>query len=442
MVQNNGRDQSFYAAIIDASFPHKASKDKFVCSLKIVDPSLHIKSAKGTGDGSDYATLVLYAKRFEDLPIVARLGDIIRVHRTECLRLYENHKQFNANLYFNSSWALFQSEGNDTNPYAYSGKKFVNEKHETALLSNLKKWSHQYFSNYQVITSDMYTPLNKVQSEKKDFDVVAKIVHIHDMDEYTNELRLKDASGQTWNTLALKLKFPLLRAGDVVRIRSAVVDETSAQKKVLVLSHFSNILTFPAHSKFGKELKSKVHEDKTDKASLKAKVQYNAVVLTEVDKKHQNLPRTPLSDLFHQADSDPELAKETTFRTTFSVVKVEPADVKEWTKAYDKKTKKATSLKGSSQGKGANLIYQVQLLVKDSSTSLNSNTYRVLLYTHDGLGANFFGGLAADNLYKNEAARKKLEEYENHLTKFNSWVDAVVEKRNGFYFIKDTKLIV
>jgi len=78
--------------------------------------------------------------------------------------------------------------------------------------------------------------------------------------------------------------------------------------------------------------------------------------------------------------------------------------------------------------------------VKDVSTALNNNTYRVLLYTHDGLGANFFGGVAADNLYKNNDARKKLEEYEAQLTKFNSFVDAVVEKRNGFYFIKDTKI--
>ena len=38
-------------------------------------------------------------------------------------------------------------------------------------------------------------------------------------------------------------------------------------------------------------------------------------------------------------------------------------------------------------------------------------------------------------------ARKKLEEYSELLTKFNSWVDAVVERKNGFYFIKDTKII-
>jgi len=72
---------------------------------------------------------------------------------------------------------------------------------------------------------------------------------------------------------------------------------------------------------------------------------------------------------------------------------------------------------------------------------LNNSTYRILLYTHDGLGANFFGGQAADNLTKNAAARKKLEGYEELLTKFNSWVDCVVEKKNGFYFIKDTKII-
>ena len=73
----------------------------------------------------------------------------------------------------------------------------------------------------------MFVPLNKVQSEKADFDVIAKIVQIHDLDEYTNELKLKDASNTAWNTLALKLKFPNLKTGDVVRVRSVLVDETS-----------------------------------------------------------------------------------------------------------------------------------------------------------------------------------------------------------------------
>jgi len=59
----------------------------------------------------------------------------------------------------------------------------------------LRKWAQQYFASSNVITTDMFVPLNKVQSEKADFDVLAKVMHIHELDEYTNELKLKDASG-------------------------------------------------------------------------------------------------------------------------------------------------------------------------------------------------------------------------------------------------------
>lgn len=121
------------------------------------------------------------------------------------------------------------------------------------------------------------------------------------------------------------------------------------------------------------------------------------------------------------------------------MIKIEPSDVREWTKSYDKKSKQASSFKG---GKGGNAIFQLQFLVKDAHTQTNSNTYRILLYTHEGLGENFFGSVKADNLHKNDGARKKLEDYADHLTRFNSWVDAVVEKRSGFYFIKDTKIVV
>lgn len=436
--------QHFYAVVIDATFPYKTNSERYICSLKIVDPSLHIKSQKGTGDASDYATLVLYAKRFEDLPIVQRIGDIIRVHRAT-LRLYNNQRQFNASVFYNSSWALFSTDKdkNENVPFSYSGKHYTFEKNEATLLGNIRKWANQYVSQYNVITSDMVQPLNKAQNQHHDFDVVAKILQIFELDEYTNELKLKDQSGQVFYTLALKLKFPHLRQGDVVRIRSATYDETATQKKVLLLSHYSNILTFVSASKLAKEVKSKVQDEKTqEKATLKQPVMMNAVILTEVDKKHQDLPITSLDDLFHYSENDPELANKNTFRTTFYVTKIEPADPKEFVKQYDKKTKKTTSLKGSAAGKSAgNLIYQVQFLVKDVSTQLNSNTYRILLYTHDGLGANFFNGIQADNLYKNNDARKKIEEYSELLTKFNSWVDAVVERRNGFYFIKDTRIV-
>lgn len=77
--------------------------------------------------------------------------------------------------------------------------------------------------------------------------------------------------------------------------------------------------------------------------------------------------------------------------------------------------------------------------MKDVSTEHNHNHYRVLVYSHEGLGANFFGKAA--NLHSDKAAAKRVAGHAETLTAFNSWVDAVVERRNGFYFIKDTKMV-
>ena len=73
-----------------------------------------------------------------------------------------------------------------------------------------------------------------------------------------------------------------------------------------------------------------------------------------------------LQDLFHNVETDKEIQSKDTFRTQFYVTRIESANVQEWSKAFDKKTKKATSFKG--QKGNAHAIYQVQFLVKDVST--------------------------------------------------------------------------
>jgi hypothetical protein len=119
-----------------------------------VDPSLYVKGSRiakadsTIDNSSDYATLVLYAKRFEDLPIISKIGDIIRVHRAT-LRIYNNQRQFNANVYYNSAWALFSAEkpmkgesgDGDSLSYAHSSRNISFEKHEVSLLGNMRKWA-------------------------------------------------------------------------------------------------------------------------------------------------------------------------------------------------------------------------------------------------------------------------------------------------------------
>jgi hypothetical protein len=114
---------NFYGVIIDATFPYKRDKF-FICSLKVIDPTLNPKIS-----AQNYATVIIYAYRFEDLPIVHRIGDIIRIHRAK-LRIHNGKRQFNVNMYYVGSWVLYSSDKlsplgavvNDA-PYAYSGKK-------------------------------------------------------------------------------------------------------------------------------------------------------------------------------------------------------------------------------------------------------------------------------------------------------------------------------
>lgn len=190
-------------------------------------------------------------------------------------------------------------------------------------------------------------------------------------------------------------------------------------------------MSFVGSSKLARTMGSKVNDDwKQDQAELAKDVPSHAIILSEVDKKHAGLKHTSLNDLFHQEGS----LSGNTFRTTFSVVKVEGATA-ELVQNYNKTTKKAGSAKGS---KGGDLIWHVSLLCKDASTANNSNKYRINVNSHEGLGAEFFG--KASNLHSDSAALKKVQHHVDNLTKFNTFVDAVVEKRGGQYLIKDTKL--
>ena len=167
----------------------------------------------------------------------------------------------------------------------------------------------------------------------------------------------------------------------------------------------------------------------SDKAELAKATPMVAVTVSDFDRKWASLPCTCMEELFSgRASGD-------TFRTRFCVQRVDPGDIRDAVKVWDKKTKKVSSAKGV---KGGDLVWNVQFSVKDASTLSNGNAYKILNYSHEGLGANFLGKAA--NLWSDAAAAKKVEKQIATLMKFNVWVDAVVERRNGWYYIKDTKL--
>lgn len=137
--------------------------------------------------------MVVFANKFEDCPIVQRVGDIIRVHRVTVSQ-YNGHKMLTAKVYFNSSWVLFSplnhqkikskgkglgfiseedtshSDQEDANlvsrefrPMAYNGKNHsVLDLKEQDLIRDLRIWLEKSSKNLNFLDTSKITKLSEV----------------------------------------------------------------------------------------------------------------------------------------------------------------------------------------------------------------------------------------------------------------------------------------
>eukprot|EP00349_Pseudokeronopsis_sp_Brazil_P004637 CAMPEP_0202971470 /NCGR_PEP_ID=MMETSP1396-20130829/27743_1 /ASSEMBLY_ACC=CAM_ASM_000872 /TAXON_ID= /ORGANISM="Pseudokeronopsis sp., Strain Brazil" /LENGTH=165 /DNA_ID=CAMNT_0049700903 /DNA_START=164 /DNA_END=661 /DNA_ORIENTATION=+ len=165
--------------------------------MKVADTSMAVDK-EGV---SQFCSLVIFAKKFEDLPLSQRIGDIIRVHRAT-VGQYNKVKQFTANMFFNSSWAIFspapraaelpqeeEKKGGkavemEYQPFSFSGKQFTFKKEEQKTIKALRTWIHLQFSKHQMLSADFISKLKdipeagakKEDGRYKDFDLEVKIV--------------------------------------------------------------------------------------------------------------------------------------------------------------------------------------------------------------------------------------------------------------------------
>lgn len=150
-----------------------------------------------------YATVIIYAKRQEDLPVITTVGDIIRIHRAT-MKDFNGQKQFHVNVFYNSSWCLFKTRCNEPDdeeangsdqeneehkvnvqggagddhdmrdeekderrkyrPFRFSGKSYTFDvHHERPILDDLRRWACNYFEKEYVITKEMYKLLKDIK---------------------------------------------------------------------------------------------------------------------------------------------------------------------------------------------------------------------------------------------------------------------------------------
>jgi len=68
----NETEINVYGAVIEASFPYQTEKS-YVVTCKIIDES--------SFKAGEYINVLFLAREFEQLPIIQRKGDILRIHR-------------------------------------------------------------------------------------------------------------------------------------------------------------------------------------------------------------------------------------------------------------------------------------------------------------------------------------------------------------------------
>ena len=140
------------------------------------------------------------------------------------MKTYKGKKQFHVNVNFNASWSLFETnpkhalKGDDSNsdtemvdesaqgegapggssdydPYKFSSRNYsLDMSVHKNILKVLRKWAINYLANNMNAHLSSYTSLTNVpQIEKgRDIDLLVKVLKVHEKDEQTIELRIKD----------------------------------------------------------------------------------------------------------------------------------------------------------------------------------------------------------------------------------------------------------
>lgn len=122
---------------------------------------------------------------------------------------------------------LERSEKRLYTPYKFSGIDYhFNPEVDKQLVNNMREFTDKYFQRspwwiYQKMSKllgDLKEESN--ESSNPEFDILVKILKVHEKDDFNLEMRIKDITNELWFIIVPKLKFGKLKENDIVRIRS------------------------------------------------------------------------------------------------------------------------------------------------------------------------------------------------------------------------------
>ncbi|CAI2363839.1 unnamed protein product [Moneuplotes crassus] len=484
--------------VIDATQPYKTSKNLIV-TMKIVDPSIscildtdpdadmdaEIDEEKAIKETNKmFRSISIFNQNQKDeMPIVKNVGDIILIKECKCAK-FKGQEQFNINLHWHSEFMLFSSkELTDDeirlNPEAQffpyqmkmqSNIEFRLTSEEKNLIRELRIWSNTVFNPMFVYPDTMFDACAEVATQNRECDLHCKILEITSNNDLFAEVCVNDTSG-------CKLFFKItkkqlhqwdIQEGNFVRIRSIVI--VKGTSNYIELTKNSHFLKFRKDSIVAKSLESKMKDDEMIRDLISSPFEEvileHPITVSRTSDKYSTLHLVSLHDLFHNPESkfyayeysnyydEYDLHNQSKFlRLRFNVLRTLPGEVEEIVQMYCEKCHHCASLKTKNDpstfyscsncldSTSTRLIYQMQFLIQDDSTSEKAlgdqsqvlsqekQFHRVLFYSHNMSSeqSGIFGGIQPSNLYNNTKDLESIRKYLILISKYNIYVEGIVE---------------
>lgn len=346
---------------------------------------------------SQYTNVVFIGDRIENMPVVRRIGDIIRIHKAT-LKIKENDRKFIVDE--SSSWCLFNTDPKTTDfkpskkidyeneddpdfedqfkvisshnyPYNYSGKNFSITETDEISLKKLRDFSVMFFQN-QTLPQKFYSMIDS--ESKRDTSMICKVIDVKEPEGDTYMMRIKEYKEgykeHSYGTQAHDyllydvevdtIKYTEFAVNDMIRIKSAeiVEDEKEKTKFVLELKPFTSILKFLSNSYITTQLSKAIEYDPIDKLIRDLEEPEDPITFTEEINEWKNVePVSILNVLFpeesklvnpkvkntlkvhnaHQIEikqGGSTISKEMQYLLKFMVISYEPKDIREFVKGY------------------------------------------------------------------------------------------------------------
>jgi len=425
-------DLPIYGIVTDATrIQWKPQNMKYATTIRIID-STWSQESHPVGY-VPFIKVLFIGNNKNDIPDIKQLGAIIKFNGG-LLRVIKEDEY--------KTIAFLWNKGNEKGYWKIIDENPIDDIEK---IKSLRDFARNYFEKQ--ILMELTQNLSTARATNEVSNIIVKVIKVKEekkLEDSYKLIKVMDHTDKAYLVIseAEKEEFSYIQIQDFILIKGARYTDLATRR--IELRENGNIIRLPNYLKLLNEYQSTINifiNETTIETVIEEKKLMTPIEVSIV--KNNSLP---ISSLKIATDANALYGMK--YRVKVYVIEMGPEDIRQWVKGYCDECKKffdltirdEVSICNVCKGIGR-MVYQVQLFVKDKELRDDPEIYRILLWTHDGKGEDFFGEKPV-NCYRSEYLYKKLEAIYKKLTQYNVYLDCIVERMgrgtNTFIQINDT----